>query len=106
MDALTIYKKISLENPLLKHSITNEVLTYYRFIEDTFSQISSFQLIATEIRAAFLEMDRQNKSQDEIVNLLSNWIIQNTGMGTQYSTASHIIVSFFIQNCEVFYEIS
>lgn len=106
MEALAIDKKILAENALLKHSITNEVLTYYRFIEDTFSQIDTFNIIAEEIKTAFLEMDRLYNSQDEIVTRLATWIVDNTGMGVQYMVASHIIVSFFIQNCEVFYEIS
>ena len=106
MDALMIDQKILPENTILKHSIQEDVLTYYRFIEDAFSEIGNFEIIASEIKLAYERMTEYCTSQDEIVNNLSAWILKSTQMDTKHLLACRIIVSFFVQNCEVFHEIT
>lgn len=106
MDALRIDQKILPENAILRHSIQENVLTYYRFIEDAFSQVGNFDVIASEINLTYEKMETYCTSQDDIVNNLAAWILTNTKMGAKHLLACRIIVSFFVQNCEVFHEIT
>ncbi len=111
MDALKLDEKILPENAILKHSLTENVLTYYKFIENIFSQIEvdvngNFGLIANQISVTYKKMEKTDRSQDEIVNDIAMWIHETTNMGSRHLLACHIIVAFFVQNCEVFYAIS
>ncbi|MEG1926416.1 MAG: hypothetical protein RR415_11800 [Ruthenibacterium sp.] len=111
LSALKIKNKILEDNGVLRHTLTDNVLTYYRFIEDTFSNMDSgtatdFDLIASEIHVTYEMLERENLSQDEIVNRLAEWIQTSTHMASKYYLACHIVVAFFVQNCEVFHEVS
>lgn len=109
MDALKIEQKILPDNTLLLSAVSDDVTNYYRIIEDLFSDIDSrhtgkFDIIANEFRMAYVKLKALCLSQDAIVDALIEWLKDNTGV-VNY-TALHIVVSFFIQNCEVFDEIS
>ena len=111
MDALRIDQKISPENHLLKNDATTRVLRYYNFINDMFSAMErdrtcDFDLIASEVNTAYKKLDVGNLSQEDIVNQLAAWIRNKSRVGSKYMRACHIVVAFFIQNCEVFREIS
>ena len=106
MGALRIDQKILPENAILKHSIQDDVLTYYRFIEDAFSEIGNFDLIASEIRLTYEKLEVCCATQDEVVNELVAWILRNSNLTAKHLLACRIIVSFFVQNCEVFHEIT
>ena len=47
-----------------------------------------------------------DKRAYEIVNQLAEWIKNKSGVGSKNMRACHIVVAYFIQNCEVFREIS
>jgi intein-encoded DNA endonuclease-like protein len=106
--ALEIKQKIHPENALLLRDLKNDVLDYYRFIQDVFSQIGNFELIASEVRATFYKIEKDYPDQNEIVEQLANWVLEKSDMPSGRNTrrACEIIVAFFVQNCEVFYEIS
>ena len=65
-----------------------------------------FDLIASEVATAYKKLDNGQLSQDEIVNQLAEWIKNKAGVGSKNMRACHIVVAYFIQNCEVFREIS
>lgn len=65
-----------------------------------------FSIIADQISVTYKKMERNNMTQDEIVNSLADWIHTSTHMGIKYLLACHIIVAFFVQNCEVFHAIA
>ncbi len=111
MDALRIDRKISPENHLLKNDETTRVLRYYNFINDMFAAMErdgtgDFDLIASEVNIAYQKLDNGSLSQEEIVNQLAEWIKNKSRVGSKYIRACHIVVAYFIQNCEVFREIS
>ncbi|WP_165620521.1 ABC-three component system protein [Streptococcus equi] len=106
MSALKIEQKIHSDNLLLRSSIQFSVLTYFMYIKSLFTEISEFQLIQSDIRRAFLRLDNSGLSQVEIVEELSHWILNKTNMDFSHLEASKIIVAYFIQNCEVFNEIT
>jgi len=111
LDALRLDQKILPENRLLKNDETTRVLRYYNFIDNLFSAMDrdgtgDFDLIASEIEVAYKKLDTGQLSQDEIVDQLAEWIKNKSGVGNRNMRACHIVVAYFIQNCEVFREIS
>lgn len=106
MRALRIDQKILPGNAILRHSLQEKALTYYRFIEDAFSMIGNFDLIASEIKLMYEKLETHHLSQDDIVDQLAIWIYSSTKAAFKHRLASHIIVAFFVQNCEVFHEIA
>ena len=111
LDALRLDQKILPENHLLKNDEMTRVLRYYNYIDDLFSAMDrdgtgDFELIASEIEVAYKKLDNGKLSQDEIVNKLAEWIKNKSGVGSKNMRACHIVVAYFIQNCEVFREIS
>ena len=111
LDALRLDQKILPENRLLKNDEMTRVLRYYNFINDLFAAMDrdgsgNFELIASEIEVAYKKLDSGLLSQDEIVNQLAEWIKNKSGVGSENMRACHIVVAYFIQNCEVFREIS
>ena len=92
------------------HSITsrkirNMVVQYYPFIKKRLSDIDTetgtAMLIASQIRTFYLEqLKLQIVSQQEIFENIVTWIMLKTKVSSR--DAADIIVSFFIQDCEVF----
>ena len=111
MDALRLDQKILPDNTLLLNDETTRVLRYYHYIEGIFAAMErdgtgNFNLIASEIAVAFQKLNQGTLSQDEIVEELAKWIKNKSGVGDKNLRACHIVVAYFIQNCEVFDEIS
>ena len=100
--ALRIDEKIS--DGLLRYEVRNHVVQYYRFIEHTFSEeTDNFDEIAASIKKASRKLESSGLSQKEVIEQLSEWVRIKTRMDIGGRLACHIVVSFFIQNCEVFY---
>jgi copper chaperone CopZ len=106
-EPVAVDRKICNENGLLREKIKDMVVRYFPFVQDSFAQIDStgktkFDEIATEFKLCFQKA--QNMSQEEIFESLVKWLQSKTQR--QYDIACEIIVAFFVQNCEVFDEIS
>ena len=103
-DALRIDEKIS--DVLLQNEVQNHVLSYYRYIESTFSESTdNFDEIAGEIKLSSQKLDKAGLSQEEVINSLTEWIHNKAFVGgDKGKLACRIVVCFFIQNCEVFYK--
>ena len=94
---------------LLKNSVMSDVTNYYPYIRDLFKEIEGknnfrFQVLSTQIKACFLKMEGISSNKTEIFNQIAKWIGYKTGSKSEQ--ANKIIVSFFVQNCEVFNEIT
>lgn len=50
-------------------------------------------------------MDK-SKSQETIYYDIVEWLMHKLSLSNDYRTACEIVVAFFVQNCEVFDEIS
>lgn len=103
---LKVNQKILPENVILLDVLKNYILKYYRFIENSFSDIDNFESIALDIRKAFIKLEKLYQKQDEIIDRLVEWMLQLTGIAKEKRRACEIIIAFFVQNCEVFYEIT
>ncbi|MCR5663201.1 MAG: hypothetical protein K6G50_13910 [bacterium] len=109
LEALAIDKKILPNNYLLLNDETSLVLRYYNFIKEMFASLDrdnslSFEVIASQIKAASRKLEDKKMPQEDIVELLADWIKGKTGKAS--ILACRTVVAFFIQNCEVFREIS
>lgn len=110
MKPLEPCNKIKKENYLLTKAIKDDNDVFYWFIKEHISQMdevkSSFRTIASEVKSAFLKLNQEEYDQFEIFKQLTDWIMKEHLLPASYYQAAHIIVSYFVQSCEVFDEIS
>jgi hypothetical protein len=102
---VSIDKKIVQENGLLLANIRDKVVRYFLFVQETFRNIdrtrsSRFGIISTEIKLCFQKVNESGLSQEDMFYNLVEWLKSKTQC--QSTQACEIIISFFIQNCEVF----
>ena len=104
-DALRLEEKFEPQNFILKNETQQQVVMYYRYIEKVFSESTEdFDIIASEIKLSSQKFEKIGLSQAEIIEELSEWIRNKSGLGSDGRLACDIVVSFFIQNCEVFHK--
>lgn len=107
--AVPIKRKIR-GNKLLEEDITKDVLSYYNYIRKQLSDLDGndgeFRVIASQFHTCFTKLDNEISDQEEIYNRIVKWVLDSLRMTEKYRAAARIIVSFFVQNCEVFYEIT
>ena len=53
-------------------------MTYYKYISALFEEIDDFDIIQSEIKKAFKELNSGDWSQQEIVEKLVQWILEQT----------------------------
>lgn len=101
-----VAKKV--RNPLLMERIRQNVTRYFRYLQGLFSAGEEFttgeyDLIATDFRKAYLTARNAGGNEESIFEALIHWVDSKTSCG---STAAEILVSYFVQDCEVFDAIS
>ncbi len=106
---ITIANKFEKSEKLLKTKVTGYVLTYFTYIRDLFKGIESnssfdFDVLSMQIHACFKKMNNTKASKNEIFDGMVMWIDNKTGNISK--GACEAVISFFIQHCEVFYEIT
>ena len=111
MDALKVRQKIEPTNKLLIDSITDDITHYYNYIEGLFSvfvgrESGTFDRIASEVRLAYQKIKNEGLSQEAVVEYMTNWLKEKLPVGQRNQMAISAVISFFVQNCEVFDEIS
>lgn len=90
---------------LTKRKIKGHVSEYYNVVKikliavDAIKQSSS-ELISSQVKAYYLKMSQIHEDQQSIYEEMVNWLYKKTN-SISYD-ASSIIISFFVQNCEVF----
>lgn len=109
LTALCLEQKISPDNQLLINDIKSRVLTCYNYIRHLFINLDNksagtFDIIGLQVKQAYKMLKNANLPQDEIERRISEWIEAKSG--TDNKRACHYVSAFFIQNCEVFDEIS
>lgn len=102
---LEINEKIQ-NNDILRDRILDDVNRYYYFVRDALIQIDGkaieFQIIANSFQNCYFKLKQEELEQEEIYNKITNWMLDKLELSDNYRTACQIIVSFFVQNCEVF----
>lgn len=105
-EALTIDQKIEKTYGLLRNKIKNEVTQYFGFVKEQFQNLdvstSRFNIIAQQVKCAYLLLNDRGLNKDEIYSQMVDWFVHKTS-GNQF--ACEILVSFFVQNCEIYEKI-
>jgi copper chaperone CopZ len=109
INALKISKKIEKTNRLLKNKVEGYVTHYFRYIQELLkvskgTSNSKFDIMASQVKTAFLEAEGKLGNQNDIFNHLSKWL--HTKVPSSTIEACEAVISFFIQDCEVFREIT
>ncbi|MEA5024110.1 hypothetical protein SDC9_41890 [bioreactor metagenome] len=107
--AVIIANKFVSDEMLLKSKITGYVMTYYTYIRDLFKNMErttafNLDILSGQIRACFIKMDSSGANKHEIFENMVNWVNNETQNTSKL--ACEAIISFFVQHCEVFYEIT
>lgn len=103
-DALEITSKLGDKYSTLRRDIQYSVMEYYTFIRQEFKNLDEakrkrFDLIASEIKTAYLRCSVDNDDKEIVFKLLVEWLKSKT-KGVE--SACKIVISFFVQNCEVY----
>lgn len=104
---LAVKRKI--ETGELRRKVLGCVTTYYEILKRMFQELdnrrsSTFEIIAMQVKQAFLKQERESLFLDkgQVFDVLVEWIQSKSG-GSR--AACEAVVSYFVQDCEVFREI-
>lgn len=102
IDALKIKEKIEDDYRLLRRTIESNVTKYYSLVQKMLKEIGSekFDNIAIQIKSFYKKCNSLTHDKDIIFNQITEWVKIHSKSNN--NIACEIIVSFFIQNCEVF----
>ena len=102
-DAVSIDEKFLNNEFNIKRKIRNYIIDYFNFIQKLFNEIeenNKFNIIATEFKLCFLKINEIEKDKSKIFDYMVRWVKNKSD--TNSTEACEAIVSFFVQNCEVF----
>jgi hypothetical protein len=105
-EVIEMDKKLSGPMPAItKNAIKSNVVMYFGFIRQKFADLDalhpqSADLIAAQIKTYYLKQKSLSFSKQEIFQNIVNWI--NSKARGDDTLPAEIVVSFFVQNCEVF----
>lgn len=90
---------------LTKRKIHQNVQDYFYKINTKFKELDylepmTTEIISSQIKTHYLLLQKQSNNQKEIFNAMVTWLQKQTKQNNQ--EASEIIISYFIQNCEIF----
>lgn len=108
-EGMKITDKLEEKYLLLRQKIKFNVCTYYGFIKENMRNMAdedklNFEVIASEIRTAYLKAALSSDNKEIIFEALVKWM--NSKIPQSSKNGCEIMISFFVQNCEVFDEIS
>ncbi len=108
-DAVAVKNKIENSYTLLLAKVVAYVINYYPYIQNLFNQMDGenhfvFSVLCGEIKNCFIKLNDITDDKELIFNELVKWI--QTKTGSTSISACEAVISFFIQDCEVFYEIT
>lgn len=105
-DLIDIKDKIYAKNAPLLHKVKMDVSSHFLLIKKLFSDLDksndnvTFESIACQIKNFYINVKKITDDQELIYNQIAQWLKSKIGEGS--IEAYKIIVSFFIQDCEVF----
>jgi hypothetical protein len=106
LDSLKIEEKANSSLPYaIKRSIKNDVVDYFDYIQRNFIELDKvtpykFSTVAAQIKSFYSKCMQINNDQGQVYYALVDWLDEKTG---HYSRrACEIVISFFVQDCEVF----
>ncbi len=106
LDAITVDSKSDETlNALVKLKIKSNVRYFYSDIKSKFSELDKREpytsdTIYSQVKTYYFKLKKNGLDQTQIFSALSDWIENVTDCKS--AEVSEIIVSFFVQNCEVY----
>ncbi len=106
LEAITVDSKSDETlNGLVKLKIKSNVRYFYSDIKSKFAELDKAEpytsdTIYSQIKTYYLKLKKKNLDQTQIFSALTDWIKNSTDC--ENTEVSEILVSFFIQNCEVY----
>jgi len=106
LDAIKIdLKSDETLNALVKIKIKSNVRYFFSDIKSKFSELDkscpyTSDTIYSQVKTYYLKLKKQNLDQTQIFSALTDWIKNVTDC--ESNEVAEIIVSFFVQNCEVY----
>lgn len=108
-DPVSISDKIDENNNyFLVNDIKSNVARYYQYIENTMKNLAmknvySDDLIRAQIKESYIQLAKKKLSPEQIFNELAERIRRITKQDIRFC---YIVVSYFVQSCEVFHAIT
>ena len=106
LDAITVDSKSDKTlSALVKLKIKSNVRYFYADIKSKFSELDKGEpytsdTIYSQVKTYYLKLKKKNLDQTQIFSALTDWVKNVTDC--ESTEVSEIIVSFFVQNCEVY----
>lgn len=105
-----VTQKIKKEEWMLADSIKSLADAYYFYVRSVFDSLDNksgccFKNICEQVSSCYLEVAAKTDDQRQIFYGIKNWIARHAGV-PENSQESLVIAAFFVQNCEVFGEVS
>ena len=94
--------------PLTLRDIKNDVSDFFHIVKYEFQNLDAInsgkaEEIATQIKSFYFKTKSKDNNQENVFKYLTTWLHSKTNISEK---ASSIVISFFIQDCEVFDVIS
>ena len=87
--------------------IEGDVTAYYPFCKQKFKEVdttdSSFNIVCLSVKKGYLKLKKDGLDKETIFEQMTNWFVSKTH--ASYNACA-IMVSFFVQNCDIYDEIS
>lgn len=95
----------SCKNNIFKGKLKHNIAQYFPFVQQQFREIDmlnpgQFDIIASQIKLFYLKASQIEKDEETIFAHIVEWMSKQTN--SMQNAALEVIVSFFVQNCEVF----
>lgn len=104
-----VANKFSDSEFLLKNKISGYIGSYYPFIRDELRQLDGkngflLEVLSGQVKNCFLKVTTATNDKNAIFNHIVQWVKNKTLSSS--TEACEAVVAYFVQNCEVFHEIT
>lgn len=101
---VTLRQKIAADNLMLYLKAKTNVNVYYSAVQDVFTELSAervlrYKSFCLQVRMTYVNLSEMGLSQDEIFEKMVDWLQDATH---ENRSSCEVIISYFIQKCEVF----
>lgn len=101
---VTLRQKIATDNLMLYLKAKTNVNVYYSAVQDAFTELNAERILrykpfCLQVRVTYMNLSDMGLSQDEIFEKMVDWLQDATH---EDRSSCEVIISYFIQKCEVF----
>lgn len=109
MKSIPISHKFTESEMPLMLKVHNYVINYFSIIRELFKNLTeekklNFDFVASTVKTSYLSISDFTNDKDYLFNHLVEWIMSKTNINKR--PVCEIFISYFIQDCEVFDEIT